>query len=184
MVYPITAQAKEKTTPAELMVPVAGVVSGINPVTGQALAAGHFQGTATITSFASRGSQLVALGTISGIVTDGDSVVSSVLSNFSVPVTVPTSTAAASASSSVPGVVALAPAAVCGILNLQLGPIHLDLLGLALDTNQIVVTLNAVSGAGNLLGNLLCTVTGLLDGGIGGALTQIVGLLNQILGAL
>ena len=53
-----------------------------------------------------------------------------------------------------------------------------------LDTNQILVTLNAVSGAGNLLGNLLCAVTNLLNGGIGGALNQIVGLLNQILAAL
>ena len=70
------------------------------------------------------------------------------------------------------------------ILNLQLGPIHLDLLGPVLDTNQIIVTLNAVSGAGNLLGNLLCAVTNLLNGGIGGALNQIVDLLNQILAAL
>jgi hypothetical protein len=39
-----------------------------------------------------------------------------------------------------------------------------------------------VSGAGNLLGNLLCAVAGLLDGG--GAVTQIVSLLNQILAIL
>ena len=39
-----------------------------------------------------------------------------------------------------------------------------------------------VQGAGNLLGNLLCAVTGLLDGG--GSLQRIVNLLNGILGAL
>ena len=111
---------------------------------------------------------------------------SSVVSNFSVPVTVPTgSTSTATANTAATAAAAaITPQAVCGILNLQLGPIHLDLLGLVLDTNQIVVTLNAVSGAGNLLGNLLCSVAGLLDGGIGGALNQIVGLLNQILAAL
>ena len=105
------------------------------------------------------------------------------MSNFSVPVTVPTgstSTAAASTAAAA----AITPQAVCGILNLQLARIHLDLLGLVLDTNQIVVTLNAVSGAGNLLGNRLCSVAGLLDGGIGGALNQIVGLFDQILAAL
>ena len=40
----------------------------------------------------------------------------------------------------------------------------------------------AVSGAGNLLGNLLCAVAGLLDGP--GPLGQISALLNQILGIL
>lgn len=37
-------------------------------------------------------------------------------------------------------------------------------------------------GAGNLLGNLLCAVTGLLDGF--GLLAQLVALLNQILSVL
>ena len=179
---PISVQAKDKDS-SGITVPVAAMVSGINPATGQALAAGRFQGTATITSFASDGSTLLAIGTISGIVSDGDAVVRSVVSNFSVPVTVPTSTAAGTTQTAA-ALAAVTPQAVCGILNLQLGPIHLDLLGLVLDTNQINVTLNAVSGAGNLLGNLLCSVTNLLNGGIGGALNQIVGLLNQILAAL
>ena len=39
-----------------------------------------------------------------------------------------------------------------------------------------------MTGAGNLLGNLLCAVTGLLDGG--GPLGQIVDLLNSILAIL
>jgi len=46
----------------------------------------------------------------------------------------------------------------------------------------------AESGPGNLLGNLLCAVVGLLDGptggGLGNILNQIVALLNQILGAI
>jgi hypothetical protein len=45
--------------------------------------------------------------------------------------------------------------------------------------SEIVLDIAAQSGAGNLLGNLLCSVTGLLDSP--GALAR---LLNQILGIL
>ena len=51
----------------------------------------------------------------------------------------------------------------CPILFLTLGPIHLDLLGLVLDTSQITIDLTAQPGGGNLLGNLLCALLGLLD---------------------
>jgi hypothetical protein len=46
------------------------------------------------------------------------------------------------------------------------------------------VNLTAVPGAGNLLGNLLCSASNLLNGGIGANLSAIVNLLNQILAAL
>ena len=52
----------------------------------------------------------------------------------------------------------------CDLLTLLIpGGIFLDLLGLQLIIAPIAVLLNAVSGAGNLLGNLLCAVAGLLD---------------------
>jgi hypothetical protein len=54
---------------------------------------------------------------------------------------------------------------VCDILTLNLDPIHLDLLGLVVDLSAVDLNINAVPGAGNLLGNLLCAVVGLLDGG-------------------
>jgi len=73
-------------------------------------------------------------------------------------------------------------AASCDVLNLVLGPLDLNLLGLEVHLNQVVLDIIATSGAGNLLGNLLCAVAGLLDGG--GALGQISALLNQILGIL
>ena len=73
-------------------------------------------------------------------------------------------------------------AASCDILNLVLGPLDLNLLGLEVHLNQVVLDIVAATGAGNLLGNLLCAVAGLLDGG--GALGQISALLNQILGIL
>ena len=51
----------------------------------------------------------------------------------------------------------------CPILFLDLGPIFLDLLGLQLDISPITIELTAVRGPGNLLGNLLCALVGILD---------------------
>ena len=75
-------------------------------------------------------------------------------------------------------------AARCDILFLDLGPINLDLLGLVVDLSAIQLDIHAVPGAGNLLGNLLCAVAGLLDGPnpIGNALNQLLGLINNLLG--
>ena len=75
-------------------------------------------------------------------------------------------------------------AATCDILHLNLGPLDLDLLGLVVHLDKVVLDIVAQSGAGNLLGNLLCSVAGLLDGGLGGLLGQLSDLLNQILGIL
>jgi hypothetical protein len=52
---------------------------------------------------------------------------------------------------------------VCDILFLDIGPIFLDLLGLQVDLSQITLDIDAVAGPGNLVGNLLCAVAGLLD---------------------
>ena len=82
-----------------------------------------------------------------------------------------------------PGVAA-APGA-CDILNLDLGPLNLDILGLQVNLQRVVLDIVAQSGAGNLLGNLLCAVAGLLDGGpLAGLLGQLSTRLNQILGIL
>lgn len=51
----------------------------------------------------------------------------------------------------------------CDVLFLDLGPLFLDLLGLEVDLEPVVLDVDAVPGAGNLLGNLLCAITGLLD---------------------
>jgi len=50
------------------------------------------------------------------------------------------------------------------ILHLQLNEIHLDLLGLKVDTSKICLDVTAQSGSGNLLGNLLTDVANLLNG--------------------
>lgn len=71
-------------------------------------------------------------------------------------------------------------AAVCPILNLTLGPLHLDLLGLVVDLNRVHLTITAQSGPGNLLGNLLCDIAGLLDNN--SITSGIVSQLNNALG--
>jgi hypothetical protein len=80
-------------------------------------------------------------------------------------------------------------AAVCEILDLDIGAIHLDLLGLVVDLAPVHLDITAVSGAGNLLGNLLCGVVGLLDpGGFLGdllnldLLLDILRQINEIIG--
>lgn len=66
------------------------------------------------------------------------------------------------------------PTAGCPILNLELGPIDLDLLGLVVQTSPICLDITAIPGGG-LLGDLLCGVANLLNGGLN---------LDQILGGL
>lgn len=74
----------------------------------------------------------------------------------------------------------------CQILDLVLGPLTLDLLGLEVFLDTVHLNITAQSGPGNLLGNLLCAVAGLLDGptGVGAVLDRIAALLNQLLGIL
>jgi hypothetical protein len=70
----------------------------------------------------------------------------------------------------------------CQILDLTLGPLDLDLLGLVVHLDQVHLNITAQSGPGNLLGNLLCGVAGLLDSGASN--NVIANLLNQLLGLL
>ena len=72
----------------------------------------------------------------------------------------------------------------CDILHLVLGPLDLDLLGLKVHLDKVVLNIDADRGPGNLLGNLLCAVAGLLDDGLSGALGRLTRLLNRILGQL
>ena len=73
-------------------------------------------------------------------------------------------------------------ARACNVLDLVLGPLDLNILGLKVHLNRVLLNIIAESGVGQLLGNLLCAVAGLLDAGpLGGLLTQLQGLLNRIL---
>ena len=73
---------------------------------------------------------------------------------------------------------------VCEILELTLGPLDLNLLGLEIHLDTVHLTIDA-NPAGGLLGDLLCAIANLLNlGDILGVLDQLIGLLNQLLDLL
>jgi hypothetical protein len=160
----------------------AGLAVPVSGTTAPGAAAGTFAGTFRITRFVNNAGQIVAQGVLTGIGTrTADGVSQSIVRTVSIPVDMgQAATAATPATAAAPA--AISAQAVCDILHLVLGPLHLDLLGLVIDLNQVVLDITAESGPGNLLGNLLCAITGLLDGsGSSGAITN---LLNQILAIL
>jgi transketolase C-terminal domain/subunit len=72
-------------------------------------------------------------------------------------------------------------ATTCNILSLTLGPIYLNLLGLVVTTNQIVIHIFAIQGGG-LLGDLLCSLANALATGT--PLGSLLGQLNQLLSSI
>lgn len=94
--------------------------------------------------------------------------------------TAPAGTPAAQISSGALLSVDLQTAPACDVLYLDLQPIHLNLLGLDLQTSRITLDLKGIPGSGNLLGNLICDLSHLLDG-TPNAIGQITTQLNQVL---
>jgi hypothetical protein len=138
-----------------------------------------FKGTYTIDRFTTRNGKLVAVGNLRGTMRKKGKT-KSVAKNA---VILPASVAGAGPASLAKSSQVLPPIpGACEVLNLVLGPITLNLLGLVVRTNQINVRIDAVPGNGNLLGNLLCAVTNLLNPT--GALGQLTGALNNLAAAL
>jgi hypothetical protein len=128
----------------------------------------------TISRFIARGTQTYAVGTLKGTVGR---------THFTKRnVKMPVGTAAPGSAQSAQ----VTPS--CQILDLVINPINLNLLGLVVHTDTIHLNITAVPGAGNLLGNLLCGIVGILNptgsgmGGLSGA--QLAQLLNGLLGLL
>jgi hypothetical protein len=142
------------------------------PVTGEAKNGRQFEGTFTIKRFIQRAGTAWAVGTLRGE-----------LKNRSVVrrgVRMPVTTAAAGQTAQQPPLPVPTPGA-CTILRLTLGPIDLNLLGLRVATNEIRLLVEAVPGPGNLLGNLLCAITNLLNPSANTPLAQLVQVLNALL---
>ncbi len=158
MIVPMTAgaQANKVNNQASPNVLVTGATAdGTNVLNG----------ILTITGFKTQNGGIVATGNLVGTVTN---TTTNVATPVSQAVTLP-----------------VAASGSCQILNLTLGPLDLNLLGLTVHLNTVVLNIAAQPGPGNLLGNLLCSVAGLLNGGnLGNVLNQITALLNQILAAL
>jgi hypothetical protein len=136
--------------------------SATNTSTG---ASTTFIGNLTITGFTVANSILYATGTLTGNTVEPNS--STQTGTVMIPVT------------------AIDPPS-CNILTLSLGTLDVNLLGLVVHLNPVFLTITAVPGAGNLLGNLLCDVANLLNSGspLSTLLTNLSNLLTQILGAL
>ena len=151
------------------------------PVQASSLDQGSFLGQLEITRFAREGNTIVAVGLVTGTLTDETGAYTSIVRTVKLPVDLAGLQSPATAAAA--GDVVIQQ--VCDILHLTLGPLHLDLLGLIIDLNQVQLDITA-DPAGGLLGSLLCGLAGLLGGTapINTLLNQIVGLLNQILGAL
>ena len=134
-----------------------------------------FNGTFTLRRFVPTATGVAAVGTLAGVLTPVGGTPTAIFQNVVVPATVNQPSAVAPQAIA-PQAVALA---ACPILHLDLAPLALDLLGLQVDLSEVVLDIGAQPGAGNLLGNLLCAVTGLLDspGGLARLLNQILGIL-------
>lgn len=150
------------------------------PVSGTVAGAGNLTGSFAISKFAIQNGTLVALGQLTASYTDSLGQARTIVTKIAWPVSNASGSAAADAAASCDS--AAMAGRACDILNLVLGPLHLDVLGLVVDLNQVVLTITATEGSGDLLGNLLCAITGLLDAGDLGQ--QLVNLLNQLVGVL
>jgi hypothetical protein len=158
--------AQVNSSGASLAVPIAGTGDGTT-----------FAGTFNIQRFVRSGNQIFARGTLVGVLTDtATGSGRTVIRQLRLPLD---TTSGGQVSND-----AVSIAAICSVLHLDLGPLDLNLLGLLVHLDPVVLYIDAESGSGNLVGNLLCAVAGLLDGGLPGTLGLIASLLNQILGIL
>jgi hypothetical protein len=123
---------------------------------------GTFNGVLTLTQFVVQNGQVVALGTLTGTLTTASGVVTTITQDVVLPLIGGTAVGS------------------CQILHLELGPLDLNLLGVMVHLDKVVLDVTAQSGPGQLLGNLLCGVAHLLDSNA--AANAIVNILNQLLG--
>jgi hypothetical protein len=150
-------------------IPVHGHVAGTSK---------RFRGTMDVKRFAKSDGALYAVGLIDGKMKRGDGTVIGTVDNHRVRLPVREISTGSSTTSG-----ASAQAATCDVLHLELGPLNLDLLGLVVHLNKVVLDIDAQSGPGNLLGNLICAIAGLLDPG-GGILSGLTGVVQDILNAI
>jgi hypothetical protein len=157
---PATA-AGASTATRQVAAPATG---GVSIPINFSSAAGSFTGTYQLTRFAVQNGQVVAIGTLTGTVRDA---AGTVLGTVDQALTLPLL-------SSTTG--------TCQILHLELGPLDLNLLGLVVHLDKVVLDITAQQGPGNLLGNLLCAIAHALDQNA--AATALANLLNNLLALL
>jgi hypothetical protein len=170
-----TGIASAQQDPARLtqVVPISGTVTqGGNAFKGK-----QFTGTYTIEKFVEKGGKLYSVGSLKGKVANKK------LSKDNVMLPANVGANQTAHSSQLPP---LPPGNSCSILSLDLGPLNLNILGLVIRTNLIQLRIDAVRGPGNLLGNLLCAITGILNPATGTSplantpLAQLAQILNAL----
>ena len=172
------ASAASDTTSTRSVVGKSDAGKITSTVVGKASDGGKVTGSFTPTRFVERDGVLWAKGFLQGKITHPDGTTTKFSGIKTMPVKKINGQSATDARTA-------SRAAACDILNLVLGPLDLNILGLEIHLQRVVLDIVAVPGAGNLLGNLLCAVAGLLDGSpLAGLLGQLRTLLNQILAAL
>ena len=138
------------------------------PVSGTTGSGGAFQGVLTISRFVASGGNVAAVGTISGNAKNASGAIVRTVANApaQLPVTAANST--------------------CTILHLELGPLDLNLLGLMVHLDKVVLDITATQGPGQLLGNLLCALAHLLDNtSVGqGVIAQLLTAVTRLVSAL
>jgi hypothetical protein len=136
----------------------------------------------TVKSFKEKDGKVNAKGHLDGTITDAAGKVKKVGQEVHIPVDVsvtpPTDAATDAAGRKM---LTLPVPTGCNVLNLLINGVDLNLLGLAVVLQKVQLDIVAVPGANALLGNLLCGVTGLLDGL---SLAGIAAFLNNVLNAL
>ena len=156
----------------------------VSKVTGTAAHGRTFAGHYNLKRFVTTDSgKTKAVGTLKGTLTKKNGTTDKVTKK-GVRMAVRPAASSVSGTPAAPGTVS--PSVVgCQILDLVLAPLDLDLLGLVVHLDKVVLNIIAQSGAGQLLGNLLCAVAHLLDGmPLSQQLAQISALLNSILAIL
>ena len=165
------------------------------PAAGTFEAGGEFKGTISVNRFERRGTAIVAIGFVTGVLSRGGLPLgTAVAGELAIPVRV-SSGGISIARDRVPAAapangrlmrVALPPdmsssavfrpvqAETCPVLNIALGPLTVDLLGFQVALSDVTLDLTGV--VGTPLGDLVCAASDLL-----GQVAAVVNLLNSIL---
>jgi hypothetical protein len=114
----------------------------------------NFKGTYTIQRFTTSGGKLVAVGRLTGTLKNRR------VSRNNVRMPASFTQAAPARSSQIPP--APLPVPSCPVLHLDLGPLNLNLLGLVVRTNRILIFIDGIASpnaGGGLLGSIVCALS-------------------------
>jgi hypothetical protein len=167
-------------TPSKVAPKVSG--GGVSfPINVTSTDQGTFTGSLLIRRFAAQRGQIVALGTVTGTLTDENGVSVGVLRNVVLPVTIRRVSSVSTekqsgASSEQVSMRKVSLQEGCQVLHLEIGPVNLNLAGLAVNLSGVAFD---IAGEPGPVGDLVCAILDLL-----GNVAAVVNLLNALLGLL